>query len=203
MCYSATTSFGTFLFVAIICLFLWRGNQVQKTLAIILFFISLMQVIEGLLWLNIECDTTNIILSSFIPVLLFLQPLVAIGTVYAIGTGYLSPVVYKGLLGIWLLSLPLFIAWMKEGFGKCTTIGPSGHLVWPFTNNPVHHSLIQSIYNIILGIGFITLDTRWYGLFYIVAASIGYHVSRTAYGHSWGSVWCHFVNLLAIGALLI
>ena len=205
MCYSATTSFGTFLFVSLICAILWsKGKPLQRTLAILLFFIALMQLVEGLLWLTLECNKTNVIISSFIPILLYLQPLVIIGTIYLFGTGYLSPTIYKGLLGIWLISLPLYIEWMKDGFGKCTTIGPNGHLVWPFTNgSPRDHSVIQSIYNIMLGLGFITLNTEWYGLFYMVIASAGYQVSRATYGHSWGSIWCHFVNILAVGALLI
>ena len=163
-------------------------------------FIALMQVIEGLLWLNIECNDTNIIITSFIPILLFLQPIVIIGTLYSFGTGVLSPLMYKILLGISVLSLPLYIDWFKDGIGQCTVIG-QGHLVWPFTNTP--HSFVHILYNIILSIGFATLNTAWYGIFYLIMAILGYFKSRITYGHSWGSIWCHFVNLLAIGALFV
>jgi hypothetical protein len=161
-----------------------------------------MQVIEGFLWLNIECDDTNVLITSFIPVLLFLQPIVILGTVYAFGTGCLSPVLYKLLLGAWLLSIPFFVNWMKDGIGKCTTVGENGHLVWPFTNTD-DHSFIQTLYNVMLGVGFSTLNTEWYGLFYLSMSAIGYFKTRATYGHSWGSVWCHFVNLLAVGALFV
>jgi hypothetical protein len=165
-------------------------------------FIALMQVVEGLLWLNIDCNNVNIFISSFIPILLYVQPIVIIGTVYAFDTGRLPPLFYKILLGISFLLLPLYIDWFKDGIGKCTVIGKNGHLVWPFTNitpNP----LVQTLYNIILGIGFGTLNTEWYGIFYLIMALIGYFKSRIIYGHSWGSIWCHFVNLLAVGALFI
>ena len=203
MCYSASSSFGTFFFVFLICCILWiRGSNLQKSLAIMLGFIALMQVIEGLLWLNIECDNINIFITSFIPILLFIQPIVIIGTLYSFGTGLLSPFIYKILLGIALLSLPLYIDWFKDGIGKCTVIGKNGHLVWPFTNtNP--DSLAHILYNILLAIGFGTLNTEWYGIFYLVMAVLGNIKSRITYGHSWGSIWCHYVNLLAIGALFV
>jgi hypothetical protein len=203
MCYSASSSFGTFFFVFFICCILWiRGSNLQKSLAIMLGFIALMQVIEGLLWLNIECDNINIFITSFIPILLFIQPIVIIGTLYSFGTGLLSPFIYKILLGIAFLSLPLYIDWFKDGIGKCTVIGKNGHLVWPFTNiNP--DSLAHILYNILLAIGFGTLNTEWYGIFYLVMAVLGNIKSRITYGHSWGSIWCHYVNLLAIGALFV
>jgi hypothetical protein len=203
MCYSVSSSFGTFSFVFIICCILWiRGSKLQKSLSIMLGFIALMQVIEGFLWLNIECNNINIFITSFIPILLFMQPIIIIGTLYRFGTGLLSQSFYKIVLGICFLSLPFYIDWFKDGIGKCTVIGENGHLVWPFTNtNPI--SLAHILYNIILCIGFVTLNTRWYGIFYLFMAILGYFKSRMTYGHSWGSIWCHFVNLLAIGALFV
>lgn len=203
MCYSASSSFGTFFFVLTICCILWiKGSKLQKSLSIMLLFIALMQVIEGLLWLNIDCNNINIFITSFIPILLFLQPVIIIGTLYNFGTGLLSPFVYKILLGISLLSLPLYINWFKDGIGKCTVIGKNGHLVWPFINTHLS-PLAHTVYNILLTIGFATLNTEWYGIFYVIMAILGYFKSRITYGHSWGSIWCHYVNLLAIGALFI
>lgn len=203
MCYSAPSSFGTFIFVISICYILWiRGSKVQKSLSIILGVIALMQLIEGFLWLNIECDNTNVFISSFIPILLFIQPIVVIATIYTFGSGYLSPIVYKILLGISLISMPYYLDWFKDGVGKCTVVGSNGHLVWSFTNtNP--YPFANILYNIILGVGVATLNTEWYGLFYLVMATLGYFKSKITYGHSWASVWCHFVNLLSIGALFI
>jgi hypothetical protein len=164
--------------------------------------IALMQVIEGFLWLNIECNNVNRFITYFIPVLLFIQPIVVIGTLYTFDSGFLSPLFYKILLGISLLSLPLYIDFFKDGMGKCTAIGKNGHLVWPFTNIN-SFTLVHVIYNILLCVGFATLNTSWYGIFYLIMAAAGYSMSRIAYGHSWGSIWCHYVNLLSIGALLV
>ena len=203
MCYSVSSSFGTFFFVVFICCILWiRGSKVQKSLSIMLGFIALMQVVEGFLWLNIECNNINRFITYFIPLLLFIQPIVIIGTLYSFNSGLLSPSFYKILFGISLLSLPLYIDWFKDGIGKCTVVGNNGHLIWPFTNtNP--NGLAHIIYNVLLSVGFATLNTEWYGIFYLIMAMLGYFKSRITYGHSWGSIWCHYVNILSIGALLV
>lgn len=179
-----------------------RGSKVQKSLSIMLGIIALMQVVEGFLWLNIECNNVNRFITYFIPILLFIQPIVVIGALYWFDSGFLSPSFYKIILGISLVSLPFYIDWFKDGIGKCTVIGKNGHLVWPFTNTtPI--ALAQVIYNTIIAVGFATLNTGWYGIFHTIMAIVGYFKSRITYGHSWGSIWCHYVNLLSIGALLV
>ena len=204
MCYSAESSFGTFLFVLAICIYLWiQGNNLQKTVSIILFFISLMQVIEGCIWLNIKCSQMNKILSFFIPVLLYLQPIIALATVFYFKVGLLSDTIYKKLLFLWGLMLPFFLYWTKSTMGKCTTIGKNGHLAWP--SQPVTKlDIVMNIFYIIaIGTAIITLNTPWYGIFYGIIAAISYVVSKSTYGRSWGSMWCHFVNILAVAALFI
>jgi hypothetical protein len=205
MCYSARSSLTTFLIVFSICIYLWiKGGNVNKSLAIILFFISLMQILELFIWLNLECSTINKFISLFIPVLLFLQPIVVISTVLYFNSGILSPTFYKIVLGVWFACSPFFINWMKKGLNKCTKVGvlSGGHLEWPFANSS-NDQFIQTIYNLVLGIGIGTLNTKWYGIFYIVLSSLSYNYIKKIYGHSWGSIWCNFVNVLALAALFI
>lgn len=181
-----------------------KGKPIHKTLAIILLFISLMQIIEGLLWINIKCTNVNQTISTFIPILLFLQPLIAIGTIHYFNTGLLPSIFYKILIGIWLISSPLFFNWMQDGIGKCTSVSTKGFLQWPFANSSNYpHQIIQSIYNFILLTTFITLNTEWFGLFYAFIAASSYFITRNLYGNSWGSIWCHFVNILAAGSLFV
>ncbi len=199
------SSLTTFIIVVLVCIYLWmKGGNVNKSIAVILFFISLMQVIEFFIWFHPECSHTNKWISLFIPILLFIQPIAVITTILYFHSGILSPVVYKIILTIWILCLPFFIHWMKDGFYKCTTIGKNGYLVWPYTNSSTQtDQFMQFLYNIILAIGIGTLHTKWYGIFYVVLAFLSYHYVRQIYGHSWGSIWCNFVNFLAFGALFI
>ncbi len=205
MCYSPESSITTFLIVLGVCVYLWlRGGNVNKTIAIILFFISLMQLIEFFIWKNLECTDTNKYISLLIPITLFLQPVMVLTTIIYFNSGRLSPTFYKTLLGIWFVTAPLFIKWMEKGFNKCTTVGPNGHLVWPYTNSPtLMDHITQNIYNLMLAAGIVTLNTKWYGIFYIALSSISYKYTKDIYGHSWGSIWCNFVNFLALGALFI
>lgn len=205
MCYSAKSSLTTFLIVSFVCIYLWiKGGNVKKTVAIILFFISLMQVVELFIWLNLECSNTNKFISLFIPILLFLQPVILITTVLYFNSGRFPPIIYKIILGIWVALSPLIINWMKDGFNKCTTVGENGHLVWPYTRikSDIDH-LLQIIYTIVFGIVIGSLNTKWYGIFYVILASITYNHMTKIYGHSWGSVWCNFINILALVALFI
>jgi len=205
MCYSVQSSLTTFLVVFGVCNYIWiKGGDVNKSIAVILFFISLMQIVEMLIWLNIECSTMNKLISLFIPILLFLQPIVVITTILYFNSGVLPRIYYKVALGVWLLCVPFFLTGMKYGFNKCTKVGVNGHLVWPYTN--VDRSIdriMQTLYNLVLVIGIGTLNTKWYGIFYIILSLFSYNYIREIYGHSWGSIWCNFVNFLALGALFI
>jgi len=199
------SSLTTFIIVSSICIYLWiKGGNVNKSIAIILFFISLMQIVEFFIWLNHECSNTNKFISLFIPILLFLQPIVVITTILYFKSGILSPIFYKIILSIWIICSSYFIIWMKDGFNQCTIIGKNGHLVWPYANSSkLIDQFMQFLYNIVLAIGIGSLHTPWYGIFYIFVALLSYYYIRNIYGHSWGSVWCNFVNFLAFGALLI
>lgn len=202
MCYSAESSAGTFLFVAAIAAFLfYRGGKVRYAVAIILLFIALMQLVEFLIWSNIRCGSENRFITYFIPILLFLQPIIVLGSLLYFDVGLLPSAIYKALLIVWIVAMPLFLEWMKEGWGKCTLIGPNGHLEWPYTKSKTHIS--QDLYNLTLGAGIATLNTPWYGIFYIVMASMSYFYTQQIYGHSWSSIWCNFVNALAVGAVFI
>jgi hypothetical protein len=203
MCYSAQSSITTFAFVFGVCVYLWhKGNPIRKTLAIILFFIGLMQIVEFFIWLNVECSQTNKLISLAIPVLLFLQPVVVLGAIIYFNSGRFSDTVYKSLLLIWFLCAPLFVDLMKTGFNKCTTIGNKGHLVWPYVKS-FHNGLSQDLYNFMLMIGIGSLNTQYYGIFYVISSTLSLKYIQEIYGHSWGSVWCNFVNFLAIGALFV
>jgi hypothetical protein len=203
MCYSPESSLTTFLIVLGVCIYLWiKGGNVKKSIAVILFFISLMQIVELFIWLNLERPSTNKFISLFIPILLFLQPVIVISTVLYFNSGILPPTFYKIILGIWFICSPLFIIWMKKGFNKCTHIGTNGYLEWPYANSS-KDEFIQAIYNLVLLAGIGTLNTKWYGIFYVVLSSFSYNRIREIYGHSWGSIWCNFVNVLALGALFI
>jgi hypothetical protein len=204
MCYSVESSFGSFSLTVFVSIILWtKGSNIHKTVAIILFFISLMQALEGFIWLHLDDLEINKTITSFIPVLLYFQPIVILGTILYFNTGLLSSNVYKSLLAIWILATPFYIASMKNAKNQPTRIGPKGHLAWPYANTEWKSSLIQHLYYSLLFLGFATLNTKWYGIFYAFLALVTYRITRNIYEHSWGSVWCHSVNTLSVSSLFI
>jgi len=205
MCYSAESSLLTFSLVSTICFYLWtKGGAIRTSLAIILFFISLMQLLEFFIWLHLDCSSTNRWISRLIPVLLFLQPVIVLLTLLYFQSGRLPSLFYQVLLILWLFCFPLFIMWMNRGWNQCTTVGKMGHLEWPYANSSdVVARFMQTAYNVILVLGIGSLNTTWYGLWYVLLASYSYLYTKKRYGHSWGSVWCHVVNVLALAALLV
>jgi hypothetical protein len=205
MCYSPEVSAGTFLFAAVICSILWiRGRATDKAIAISLFFISLMQVVEFFLWFHTDCSPANKAISQIIPVLLFFQPVVVLASVLSFNAGWLPSWIYQGALLLWLLSIPLFLYWMRRPPPGCTTVGPTGHLAWPYANSTEPtDQFAQFLYNAALVLGLGTLRAHSFSAFYIALATASYFYTRQIYGHSWGSVWCNFVNFLAVGALIM
>jgi len=134
---------------------------------------------------------------------IYLHPVVTLLTVYYFNVGFLDPAVYLKVLAAWLLLMPVFIYGSKDVFGKCTVVGKSGHLEWPDQPFRITDILMNLIYMAVLGIGIVTLRTPWYGILYGIVAFLSYLVSRSTYGRSWNTLWCHFINLLAVAALFL
>jgi hypothetical protein len=60
MCYSAEVSIQTFLFVSIVCGFLWYRNKgSDRPISLILFVVVLMQLVEYGLWENLDCTRSE------------------------------------------------------------------------------------------------------------------------------------------------
>jgi len=76
-----------------------------------------MQLVEGILWLHPECDTINQWLSSVIPLVLYLQPLLinAIVAWFAAGWG----IGYGAIALVCLGFLPFQLFRISQRFGNC------------------------------------------------------------------------------------
>lgn len=204
MCYSAEVSIGTFGFVSLICLFLWqRGRPIDKALTWILLIIASMQLIEFGLWKNLECGWQNKVLSAAIPVLLWLQPLVIFLSIWYYKVGWLG--FYGWLAVVYIIALPFIPReyFIKHTLGQCTTVGDCGHLNWPATREEADPYNLQLFYNIAIITGLSTLKSTTFSAFYIISAYLSYIYTKMYYRDSWSSVWCHFVNALAVGAVVL
>lgn len=203
MCYSAPVSFGTFLFVAVISLVLWfRNRGIDRAIALILLVVALMQLIEGVLWLHPECDTINQQFSAAIPVLLYLQPLLinAIVAWYAAGWGAGYAIIALGFL----VFLPVQLYRIGQRFGACVSRNADGQLDWtPIVGKVDPIGLLPAlIYDIAMMFPFLTLRNPLFGLSYITMSVVSRIGFEGRYKQTWPSLWCHFVNGLAVLALI-
>jgi hypothetical protein len=208
MCYDATTSFGTFFFVTIVAAYLWiRGRGVDRAIALILMVVVLMQAVEGVLWLlPEECNESRKMLSAFIPVLLYCQPLLINAIVGFLNAGFLDGRIYLTIAAVLLVFLPVQLMRIGTKYGACVVQDGEGHLDWSpiadVTSKPSFIGLLPTIlYDIAMVLPLLTLRNPVFGILYVIAASVSRLGLGLRYSRSWPSVWCRFVNALAVIAV--
>lgn len=200
MCYNARVSAGTFLFVAAVAAILWRRNQgIDRALAGILLFIAVMQLLEWALWVAPGCGWVNKLITAIIPVYLVLQPVAVNWIVHTFragwGGGYGTVAAVAAAL---MVPYQLVQAWRT--YGSCSTVGTSGHLVWK--NGPPLDPIISAVYYPALIYPFATLKNSPFALLYLFFAALSHEKFKAVESKSWPSLWCQFVNLLAVFALV-
>lgn len=203
MCYSAPVSFGTFIFVAVISLVLWfRNRGIDRAIALILVVVAFMQIIEGVLWLNPECDTINQQFSAAIPLILYLQPLLINAIVAWYSAGWSSG--YGIIALVFLTFLPVQLYRVQQRFGACVTQNSNGQLDWtPIVGKVDPIGILPGlIYDAAMMFPFLTLRNPLFGLTYITMSMVSRIGFERQYTQTWPSLWCHFVNGLAVLALL-
>jgi hypothetical protein len=201
MCYSAEVSFGTVGIVALIAIY--HMTKARVALALILLLFVFMQAVEGVLWLHPSCDPVNRVASRMIPLVLAAQPLVfaAILLFSTLGT---APALYKGLLLLGLVGLPFYLQMVKT---SCIREGADGHLEWnikpfgellPLTT----HTLFTLYYYGTILLCTVTMRDPFLAASFSAMFIVSFWLIRDRYPRSWGSVWCHAINAIAILSLL-
>ena len=208
MCYSAEVSFGTVGIVALIAIY--HMTKARVALALILLLFVFMQAVEGVLWLHPSCDPVNRAASRMIPIVLAAQPLVfaAILLFSSYGT---APALYKGILLLGLVGLPFYLSRVTT---SCIRAGADGHLEWniaPFgelsafgeLSTPVTtHTLFTLYYYGAILLCTMTMRDPFLAASFSAMFVVSFWLIRDRYPRSWGSVWCHAINAIAILSLL-
>jgi hypothetical protein len=201
MCYSAEVSFGTVSIVALIAIY--HMTKARVALALILLLFVFMQAVEGVLWLHPSCDPVNWVASRMIPLVLAAQPLVfaAILLFSTLGT---APALYKGLLLLGLVGLPFYLQMVKT---SCIRAGADGHLEWniqPFGDfSPITtHTLFTLYYYGAILLCTVTMRDPFLAASFSAMFIVSFWLIRDRYPRSWGSVWCHAINAIALLSLL-
>jgi hypothetical protein len=200
MCYNARVSIGTFLFVAVVAVYLWsRDKGIDKALALILVSIALMQLLEWGLWLNLSCNWLNRAITMIIPVYLALQPVVINWVVSDYAAGWATH--YKEVATFVAATLVPFQAYRSYAAGpRCTSTDAAGHLVW---NRGTLGPMSAAIYYPAMLYPLLTLKNTTFSALYVGFAALSHwRLKRGDKSGAWPSLWCHFINTLAAFAVV-
>ncbi len=205
MCYNATVSAVTFVATAAVCAYLWyRNKSYDHAMALILFVVSLMQVLEWGLWKNLGCGPMNQFLTALIPLLLYAQPLIINWVVWYYNAGW--GIGYDTIAGLVLAlfgmkAYSVFIKYRK-GTAECATVS-KGHLQWSASQNNLPFSTLENrLYAFGMLYPLFTFKHTMFGLAYSLFGLASMTLFQTSYTTTWPSMWCHFVNALSVIAIL-
>ena len=138
------------------------------------------------------------------------QPLVFAAILLGSSLGT-APTLYKGLLLLGLIGLPFYLHHMQT---SCIRAGADGHLEWniaPFgelsafgeLSTPVTtHTLFTLYYYGAILLCTVTMHDPFLAASFSAMFVVSFWLIRDRYPRSWGSVWCHAINAIAILSLL-
>lgn len=209
MCYNAEVSIGTFTVVTVISMYLWiRNNKIDRAVALILFVISLMKLFEYILWMNLECNSINKLITNTIPIYLYLQPILLALIVWIMKAGW-GGTIYPIIIIFLCILFPFYSTHVFRSGSPCIKIGECNHLNWNIKTNLFDNS-IPLIYRFLIVFYYLsmlyvtaTLNNRLLSAILVVLWGLSYLITRTLYDEVWPSIWCHSVNAAAIIALFI
>ena len=202
MCYNANISLMTFIFVSTICIVLWYCNKgTDRPIALILFVIVLMQLVEYGIWKHLDCSFINKFLSSLIPILLFLQPILINIIAWWFNTGWASGYLPIALAFSLYLPYKIYSAW--RSYGKCVNVGEGGHLEWVSVPDQSTFGIIERyIYYVALAYPIATLKNVPFAILFTGFSFASLIQTGLISQKTWPSIWCHFVNFLSVFALI-
>lgn len=205
MCYDAKTSLITWVLATASSIYvLQKTNDVSvRWLATLIITFTLMQLIEGFIWLAKDNNKDESFMVKLILPVLLLQPLINIYWLYKLGNKRKYLPLLLTYIGI-VIGLTLYCFTTSEKFNAA--IGKNGHLIWKKNGNTLFHNtyILGTIYIVGLfvpmflipniNIRIITLalafGTALWSLY-------NYNISK-----EFSSMWCFTAALSAVALLI-
>lgn len=202
MCFNAPISFATWAFAWVCGYILWRRNhRNDRWIAAFLMTFSSIQLLEGLAWLNIDSPQRLSLITRFILIFLWLQPLVNCIA------GYLDT--RSGLLGIMALVFvgALIFTIVQSTMSAFTTVkGPHCHLVWERTRNThpvtfIGPSPLAAVYLLGLLVPILFIENVKARIAILTVGVVTFALSTRA-GPEFSTMWCWSAILVGVAALI-
>lgn len=212
MCFNKEVSVIAFVIAVISQLALIGfGNKEYRTtniqLAIIFFWVSLMQIIEYLIWIDLECKKqigTNKLAGMVGPMLNYLQPLIYFIVLGGTKFGNISFINI-----VYLLVFVIYYLMYLSRDRLCSKEGKKGHLSWAWSSStpPSKNSLNINRYMCYIYLGMVLMnvvlfDDRYKFTGYIITAIL-LLLSNIYYQTNVGELWCFFVVFIPLIILIL
>lgn len=189
MCWNPEVSFKTFFISLITSIIALKMNYWNNLEFLGFMSFSIMQLLEGFMWLNLNNDIIINILSIIGLCVIYSQPIFCI-------INQLKDHIKSNLLKIYLLiATPILIYYMLNG-NNTVHVAKNGHLAWDWL--PDNMSIILG-YLFFCTIPFIIdfdIITMIKGFVFVISALLSYNIYKKY--KTWGSMWCWFVNFFSL-----
>lgn len=209
MCFSASASLGSFLLLSGCCLFIYlRNYPLSQPFSLIFFTVGLMQLAEFFMWRDLNCGWMNHYATKLAFIILLIQPIVVVFSIYYYGLSKLSSIFMKYSFIFYVSLYGFLIIWtLLFGEKKLCSLPnrKSGHLIWDIKSidlpNFVKHVLFPFYF--LSSLFFLTFKRFSVGLsyflllFFTLLLSIFIYSDKNA-SSSWKSLWCFLVNFIPI-----
>jgi hypothetical protein len=198
MCWNQYVSINTFIFGIFGILFIVYNNKYSiykiKGFSIYFYIFALsvvfMQLVEFILWRNLNNPVINNIASIFGYLLLYIQPIASLFVVNNIPLRNKLLAIYSIPIGIFMIYDML----TSKITDIHTTLTPKGHLSWkwPFFKTNVHRFLFVPYYLFFLFFSFV-YNKYYFPLWFLAI----YFILLYVFGKdgSAGSIWCLTANV--------
>lgn len=198
MCYSADLLLASFSFGIFACLMLINfGNKqseaTNKTIGYFFLFITLMQLVEYFLWIDIDCTSgLNKFASLLGPILNHLQPIVllVIATIFLQPENLISPNIVIPANVLYLIYCGYqYVKYISDESNLCVKTNDYKHLNWTWKKN--FNYLFYYI------ISFINIANFYTNINLMVSFGISYLlliISIFEFNNNVGEFWCLMVT---------
>jgi hypothetical protein len=198
MCYSKDLSLASFIFGITSGILLIKFGSIESkktniTIASFFIFVSLMQLIEYLMWSDLKCESgLNKTASIFGPLLNHLQPLMLLifCFIYLRSNNLIS----ENLLMFTNLTYLIYMGCAYLNFiqtpnNLCTQTNQEGHLSWKWNNN-----FNYIFYHLLVLINIINYSSNKNLVISLVVSYIMFIISYLKFNNNIGEFWCLMVT---------
>ena len=200
MCFNKEVSLFSFFTGIIFSILLYQLNNVSyKIIALFLGYVSLMQLIEFLLWSHQVCDNYNKIISICGMILNYAQPIIL--AILLLTFYKQSKENKKYIIGITIIYSIIITIYSSQYFKpenlKCTLKECNPYLLWSWSNMS-YSNIVSIIFIIVLGLlCYIGIPDKEIAYKFIILGSFFLISSAIIYPRNFiGVLWCFYTAFI-------